>query len=190
MFILPFRKGKSTMKKFLAILLAAVICAAVAYSVVAVENDEAEQPTVAAEDQDTAIDEVIEQLKDDDTAADLADKINSALENGAAEEDILSLVDTFGTYVSDRSGIDISGLKSAASRRDLLSKFLVDAGVDPDKLSEAISSGKDAFSSSSSSYEDTDADYSGSADTTGYEDTASYSEMVEAITIPDTDFRG
>ncbi|MBQ7549416.1 MAG: hypothetical protein IJT03_06905 [Clostridia bacterium] len=180
------------MKKFLVILLAAVICATAAYSVVAVENDEAEQPTAAAEDQDTAIEEVVEKLKDDNTAADIAGKINDALENGAAEEDILSLVDTFGTYVSDRSGVDISALKSAAARRDLLSKFLVDAGVDPDKLSEAISSAQDAFSSSSSSsYSDgSDADYSSSTVTTGTEDSASYSEMVEAITIPDTDFRG
>jgi ABC-type glycerol-3-phosphate transport system substrate-binding protein len=131
------------MKKFLVILMSAVLCATVAYSAFAEDAAPAEETTVSTTEATTetttkSVSDIVGQLENDKTAKEIADKLTAAINSGASKEDIASLVKALGDYVG-KAGFQLSDLKDGGAVRDVLDKFLQDSGVDSDKLNKAIS---------------------------------------------------
>ena len=77
------------MKKFLAILMVAAVCATVAFSVRA-ENAEEEVPETTT----SAIEGAVSELQNDERAEEIANDIVDAVKTGAAKEDIADLIST------------------------------------------------------------------------------------------------
>lgn len=124
------------MKKFLAVLLSAVLCATVAYSACAEES--VPEETATPETTQTEIKDVVDALKNDEQAQELANKIVDAIKTGAAKKDVADLLANLSDYVGN-ADLKIEDLKDAGAVRDVLDMFLADAGVDSEELNDAIS---------------------------------------------------
>ena len=119
------------MKKFLAILMVAAVCATVAFSVRA-ENAEEEVPETTT----SAIEGAVSELQNDERAEEIANDIVDAVKTGAAKEDIADLISTLEGYINNK-GTD--ELQDPGAVRDVVDAFLTDAGVDTEALNNAIS---------------------------------------------------
>lgn len=126
------------MKKFLAILLSAALCATVAYSAYAANSTEEETNDVTTTDTSKSVEDVVNALKNDEQAQKIADGIVDAIKTGATKDDITDLVGSLGDYVSN-AGFDLSDLKDGGAVRDVLDMFLADSGIDSEELNNAIS---------------------------------------------------
>ena len=113
------------MKKFLAILMVAAVCATVAFSVRA-ENDVAED---VPETTTSTIEGAVSALQNDEKAEDIANDIVDAIKTGASKEDVADLVATLEKYINDK-GIGSDEIKDPGALRDIADAFLTDAGVD------------------------------------------------------------
>ena len=122
------------MKKFLAILMVAAVCATVAFSVRA-ENDVAED---VPETTTSTIEGAVSALQNDEKAEDIANDIVDAIKTGASKEDVADLVATLEKYINDK-GIGSDEIKDPGALRDIADAFLTDAGVDVEALNNAIS---------------------------------------------------
>ena len=121
------------MKKFLAILMVAAVCATVAFSVRA-ENAEEEVPETTT----SAIEGAVSELQNDERAEEIANDIVDAVKTGAAKEDIADLISTLEGYINNK-GIGTDELQDPGAVRDVVDAFLTDAGVDTEALNNAIS---------------------------------------------------
>ncbi len=120
------------MKKFLAILMVAAVCATVAFSVRA-QNDVEEVPETTT----SSIEGAVSALQNDEKAEEIANQIADSIKTGAAKEDVSSLVATLEKYINNK-GIGSDELKDAGAIRDVVDAFLSDAGVDTEALNNAI----------------------------------------------------
>ena len=127
------------MKKFLAILMVAAVCATVAFSVRA-ENAEEEVPETTT----SAIEGVVLELQNDEKAEEIANDIVDAVKTGAAKEDIADLISTLEGYINNK-GIGTDELQDPGAVRDVVDAFLTDAGVDTEALNNAISNSINSF---------------------------------------------
>lgn len=121
------------MKKFLAILMVAAVCATVAFSVRA-ENNAEEVPETTT----SSIEGAVSALQNDEKAEEIAGEIADAIKTGAAKEDVADLVATLEKYINDK-GIGSGEIKDPGALRDIADAFLTDAGVDVEALNNAIS---------------------------------------------------
>lgn len=121
------------MKKFLAILMVAAVCATVAFSVRA-ENNAEEVPETTT----SSIEGAVSALQNDEKAEKIAGEIADAIKTGAAKEDVADLVATLEKYINDK-GIGSDEIKDPGALRDIADAFLTDAGVDVEALNNAIS---------------------------------------------------
>lgn len=121
------------MKKFLAILMVAAVCATVAFSVRA-ENNAEEVPETTT----SSIEGAVSVLQNDEKAEEIAGEIADAIKTGAAKEDVADLVATLEKYINDK-GIGSGEIKDPGALRDIADAFLTDAGVDVEALNNAIS---------------------------------------------------
>lgn len=121
------------MKKFLAILMVAAVCATVAFSVRA-ENNAEEVPETTT----SSIEGAVSALQNDEKAEEIAGEIADAIKTGAAKEDVADLVATLEKYINDK-GIGSDEIKDPGALRDIADAFLTDAGVDVEALNNAIS---------------------------------------------------
>jgi hypothetical protein len=121
------------MKKFLAILMVAAVCATVAFSVRAEDNAEEVTETTTS-----TIEGVVSELQNDEKAEEIANEIVDAIKTGAAKEDISDLIATLEEYINNK-GIDSDELSDSGALRDVVDAFLTDAGVDTEALNNAIS---------------------------------------------------
>lgn len=129
------RKEEYPMKKLLAVLAALSLCATVAYTAVSAADDATvEEPTTVAEETVSAVDDVVAQLQGNEQAKELADQIADSLQNSTISGDVESLVGALVDY-AEGAGVDLS---QDGALRDVLDKFLNDAGVNSDELNEAI----------------------------------------------------
>ena len=126
------RKEDFIMKKVLAVLAALSLCATVAYTALAAD-DVAEEPVVATEET-VSVDDVVAALENNEQAKELADQIADSLQNSTASGDVQSLLDALVDY-AEGAGVDLS---QDGALRDVLDKFLNDAGVNSDELNQAI----------------------------------------------------
>ena len=124
------------MKKFFAVLLAVVMCATVAYSVCAEEVAPSEDVTVVAET--NPVEDFADAIANDEVAVEKAEAIVEAIKTGSTSDDIVSLLGALEQYVNG-AGFEVSDLKDTGAIRDVLDKFLEDAGVDSEELNQAIS---------------------------------------------------
>lgn len=122
------------MKKFLAILMVAAVCATVAFSVRA-ENEAVEE---VPETTTSAIEGIVSDLQNDERAEEIANDIVDSIKTGAAKDDIADLVAALESYINDK-GIASDELGDAGAIRDVVDAFLTDAGVDTEALNNAIS---------------------------------------------------
>ena len=122
------------MKKFLAILMVAAVCATVAFSLRA-ENDVAED---VPETTTSTIEGAVLALQNDEKAEDIANDIVDAIKTGASKEDVDDLAATLEKYINDK-GIGSDEIKDPGALRDIADAFLTDAGVDVEALNNAIS---------------------------------------------------
>lgn len=122
------------MKKFLAILMVAAVCATVAFSVRA-ENDAAEN---VPETTTSNIEGAVSALQNDEKAEEIANNIVDAVKTGAAKEDVADLVANLEKYINDK-GIGSDEISDPGALRDIADAFLTDAGVDVEALNNAIS---------------------------------------------------
>ena len=176
------------MKKFLAILLSAVLCAAAAYTAIAVEED----PTgdnVAVEEtpsESGSVSDLVAALEGDTQAQQIADNIESAVKNGATQADVNALLVALADYINGQ-GYDVADLKNKTKAKQFVGDFLEDCGVDSEALGKAIDGidqVSDQLFGSSDNSSDTGADY-GSA--SGYESAPLDIDYgVESTTIPQT----
>ena len=109
------------MKKFLAILMVAAVCATVAFSVRA-ENDAAEN---VPETTTSNIEGAVSALQNDEKAEEIANSI-------------VDLVANLEKYINDK-GIGSDEISDPGALRDIADAFLTDAGVDVEALNNAIS---------------------------------------------------
>ncbi|MDD6276629.1 MAG: hypothetical protein PUB20_07395 [Clostridia bacterium] len=121
------------MKKLLAVLAALSLCATVAYTALAADDAVADEPTTVAEET-VAVDDVLAELENNEQAKELADQIADALQNSTTSGDVQSLLDALVNY-AEGAGVDLS---QDGALRDVLDKFLNDAGVNSDELNKAI----------------------------------------------------
>ena len=128
-----YYERKISMKKFLAILMVAAVCATVAFSVRA-ENAEEEVPETTT----SAIEGAVSELQNDEKAEEIANDIVDAVKTGAAKEDIADLISTLEGYINNK-GIGTDELQDPGAVRDVVDAFLTDAGVDTEALNNAIS---------------------------------------------------
>ena len=128
-----YYERKISMKKFLAILMVAAVCATVAFSVRA-ENAEEEVPETTT----SAIEGAVSELQNDERAEEIANDIVDAVKTGAAKEDIADLISTLEGYINNK-GIGTDELQDPGAVRDVVDAFLTDAGVDTEALNNAIS---------------------------------------------------
>lgn len=122
------------MKKFLAILMVAAVCATVAFSVRA-ENDAAED---VPETTTSTIEGAVAALENDEKAEEIANNIVDAIKTGAAKEDVADLVANLEKYINDK-GIGSDEISDPGAIRDIADAFLTDAGIDVEALNNAIS---------------------------------------------------
>lgn len=122
------------MKKFLAILMVAAVCATVAFSVRA-ENDAAEE---VPETTTSTIEGAVSALQNDEKAEEIANEIVDAIKTGAAKEDVADLVANLEKYINDK-GIGSDEISDPGAIRDVADAFLTDAGIDVEALNNAIS---------------------------------------------------
>ncbi len=125
------------MKKFLAILLSAILCATVAYSVCAEDLAPAEDAVVVTEETN-AVADLADQIANDTVAMEKAEEIVDAIANGSASDDVVSLLGALEKYING-AGFEVSDLQDTGAIRDVLDSFLEDAGVDSEALNQAIS---------------------------------------------------
>ena len=123
------------MKKFFAVLLAVVMCATVAYSVCAEEVAPSEDVAVA---ETTPVADLADAIAQDDVAMEKAEAIVEAIQTGSTSDDIVSLLGALEQYVNG-AGFEVSDLQDTGAIRDVMDKFLEDAGVDSEELNQAIS---------------------------------------------------
>lgn len=123
------------MKKILAVLLAVVMCATVAYSVCAEEVALSEDVVVA---ETSPVDEFVGEITNDEVAMEKAEAIVEAIQTGSTSDDIVSLLGALESYING-AGFEVSDLQDTGAIRDVLDKFLEDAGVDSEALNNAIS---------------------------------------------------
>lgn len=121
------------MKKFLAILMVAAVCATVAFSVRA-ENNAEEVPETTT----SSIEGAVSALQNDEKAEEIAGEIVDAIKTGAAKEDVADLVATLEKYINDK-GIGSDEISDPGAIRDIADAFLTDAGIDVEALNNAIS---------------------------------------------------
>ncbi len=121
------------MKKFLAVLMVAAVCATVAFSVRA-ENDAVEE---VPETTTSTIEGAVSALQNDEKAEEIAGEIVDAIKTGAAKEDVSDLVATLEKYINNK-GIGSDELQNPGALRDVVDAFLTDAGVDTEALNNAI----------------------------------------------------
>lgn len=131
------RKDDIPMKKFLAVLLSAVLCGTVAYTVFAEEagDNTVDAPAVLAEE-GKSVEDVVADLANNEDAAAAAEKIVEAVRNGASVEDVKALIGKLGEYAQ---GAGVEDIKESGAIRDVLDKFLTDAGLNSEELNQAIS---------------------------------------------------
>lgn len=122
------------MKKFLAILMVAAVCATVAFSVRA-ENDAAEE---VPETTTSTIEGAVSALQNDEKAEKIANDIVDAIKTGAAKDDVADLVANLEKYINDK-GIGSDEISDPGAIRDIADAFLTDAGIDVEALNNAIS---------------------------------------------------
>lgn len=122
------------MKKFLAILMVAAVCATVAFSVRA-ENDAAEE---VPETTTSTIEGAVSALQNDEKAEKIANDIVDAIKTGAAKDDVADLVANLEKYINDK-GIGSDEISDPGAVRDIADAFLTDAGIDVEALNNAIS---------------------------------------------------
>lgn len=123
------------MKKIFAVLLAVVMCATVAYSVCAEEVAPSEDVAVA---ETTPVADLADAIAQDEVAMEKAEAIVEAIQTGSTSDDIVSLLGALEKYVNG-AGFEVSDLKDTGAIRDVMDKFLEDAGVDSEELNQAIS---------------------------------------------------
>lgn len=123
------------MKKIFAVLLAVVMCATVAYSVCAEEVAPSEDVAVV---ETAPVADLADAIAQDDVAMEKAEAIVEAIQTGSTSDDIVSLLGALEQYVNG-AGFEVSDLKDTGAIRDVMDKFLEDAGVDSEELNEAIS---------------------------------------------------
>ncbi len=121
------------MKKFLAVLMVAAVCATVAFSVRA-ENDVTEE---VPETTTSTIEGAVSALQNDEKAEEIAGEIVDAIKTGAAKEDVSDLVATLEKYINNK-GIGSDEIQDPGALRDIVDAFLTDAGVDTEALNNAI----------------------------------------------------
>ena len=126
------------MKKFLAILLSAILCATVAYSVCAEDVTAADEAAVVVSDAADVVTDLADQIANDTVAMEKAEEIVDAIANGSASDDIVSLLGALEKYING-AGFEVSDLQDTGAIRDVLDSFLEDAGVDSEALNQAIS---------------------------------------------------
>lgn len=163
------------MKKFLAILLSAVLCATVAYSVCA-EEVAPEDAAVVTTEESNPVADFADQLANDAEAQEKAEEIVEAIKTGSTSDDIVSLLGALEKYING-AGFEVSDLKDAGAVRDVVDAFLEDAGVNADELNEAISESTIANAVLGIYY-------------SAPEETVTEPTQVEEPTIPDTGFNG
>lgn len=122
------------MKKFLAILMVAAVCATVAFSVRA-ENDAAEE---VPETTTSTIEGAVSALQNDEKAEKIANDIVDAIKTGAAKDDVADLVANLEKYINDK-GIGSDEISDPGAIRDIADAFLTDSGIDVEALNNAIS---------------------------------------------------
>ena len=120
------------MKKFLAILMVAAVCATVAFSVRA-ENNAEEVPETTT----SSIEGAVSALQNDEKAEEIANDIVDAIKTGAAKEDVADLVASLEKYINDK-GIGSDEVGDPGAIRDIADAFLTDAGIDVEALNNAI----------------------------------------------------
>ena len=123
------------MKKIFAVLLAVVMCATVAYSVCAEEVAPSEDVAVV---ETAPVADLADAIAQDDVAMEKAEAIVEAIQTGSTSDDIVSLLGALEQYVNG-AGFEVSDLKDTGAIRDVMDKFLEDAGVDSEELNQAIS---------------------------------------------------
>lgn len=123
------------MKKIFAVLLAVVMCATVAYSVCAEEVAPSEDVAVV---ETAPIADLADAIAQDDVAMEKAEAIVEAIQTGSTSDDIVSLLGALENYVNG-AGFEVSDLEDTGAIRDVMDKFLEDAGVDSEELNQAIS---------------------------------------------------
>lgn len=163
------------MKKFLAILLSAVLCATVAYSVCA-EEVAPEDAAVVTTEESNPVADFADQLANDAEAQEKAEEIVEAIKTGSSSDDIVSLLGALEKYING-AGFEVSDLQDAGAVRDVVDAFLEDAGVNADELNEAISESTIANAVLGIYY-------------AAPEETTTENVQVEEPTIPDTGFNG
>ncbi len=126
------------MKKFLAVLLAVVLCATVAYSVCAEEVAPDEDVAVVSAEETNPVADFADKLANDTAAQEKAEEIVDAIKNGSTSDDIVSLLGALEKYVNG-AGFEVDDLKDTGAVRDVLDTFLEDAGIDSEELNKAIS---------------------------------------------------
>ena len=67
-----------------------------------------------------------------------AEAIVEAIQTGSTSDDIVSLLGALENYVNG-AGFEVSDLEDTGAIRDVMDKFLEDAGVDSEELNQAIS---------------------------------------------------
>lgn len=178
------------MKKFLAIILAAALCATAAYTAIAADEDPEGENVVVTEEEtpatpaDEALDDLAEALEGDSQAQQIADEIQDAVKNGATQADVNALLMALADYINGK-GYDVADLKNKEKAKKFVGDFLEDCGVDSKALGSAIDGidqindqlfGKDTGTNTVDT-----GDYS----YTSYVD-ANINYGVESTTIPDT----
>lgn len=123
------------MKKIFAVLLAVVMCATVAYSVCAEEVAPSEDVAVV---ESAPVADLADAIAQDDVAMEKAEAIVEAIQTGSTSDDIVSLLGALENYVNG-AGFEVSDLEDTGAIRDVMDKFLEDAGVDSEELNQAIS---------------------------------------------------
>lgn len=165
------------MKKFLAILLSAVLCATVAYSVCAEEVAPDDVAVVTTEETNPVAD-FADQLANDTVAQEKAEEIVDAIKTGSTSDDIVSLLGALEQYING-AGFEVSDLQDAGAVRDVVDAFLEDAGVNADELNEAISESTIANAVLGIYYSAPEV-----------EETTPSTPVEEELTIPDTGYNG
>lgn len=176
------------MKKFLAILLSAVLCAAAAYTAIAADEDPADESVlVTAEETPTeapelSLDDLAAALEGDAQAQQIADDLQAAVDSGALQDDVNAFLMNFADYLNGK-GYDVADLKNKEKAKKFVGDFLEDCGVDSKALGAAMD-GIDEINDQLFGGNDTTVS-DGGYDYVSYVD-AGIDYGVESTTIPDT----
>lgn len=192
------------MKKILAVLLSLAVCGTAVYTAIAADDETSAETPVAVEentelngnDNDAGASDfsgALKTLEEDEKAQEIADQIVSAVESGASEDDVNSLLLALADYVNN-SGFDVSYAKTRAGSKEFLDAFLTDCGLDTDELHQAL----DAISGDSDNNADEenadafngDAYSSDVSSSSSGSDGSYYYSYDQSTTIPDTGYKG